>query len=94
MWEQFTITVSGRPVAELGPVAKRRRVGAPALENVVQTPAPTTLAAELERFPGHSATRSSDRVLFDTSVQIATVDVDVRNWAGGRLVSPVAGTES
>jgi prevent-host-death family protein len=49
--EQFTITVSGRPVAELGPVAKRRWVGVAALKNVVQTPAPTTLADDLERFP-------------------------------------------
>ena len=49
--EQFTITVSGRPVAELGPVAKRRWVGPAALKNVVRTPAPTTLADDLERFP-------------------------------------------
>jgi prevent-host-death family protein len=49
--EQFTITVSGRPVAELGPVEKRRWVGAAALKNVVQTPAPTTLDDDLERFP-------------------------------------------
>jgi prevent-host-death family protein len=49
--EQFTITVSGRPVAELGPVAKRRWVGPAALKGVVQTPAPKTLADDLERFP-------------------------------------------
>jgi prevent-host-death family protein len=49
--EQFTITVSGRPVAELGPLAKRRWVGAAALNSVVQTPAPKTLADDLERFP-------------------------------------------
>jgi prevent-host-death family protein len=50
--ERFTITVSGRPVAELGPVAKRRWVSAAALKGVVQTPAPKTLAEDLERFPG------------------------------------------
>ncbi len=49
--EQFTITVSGRPVAELGPLAKRRWVGPAALQSVVQTPAPKTLARDLERFP-------------------------------------------
>ena len=49
--EQFTITVSGRPVAELGPVAKRRWVSTAALKSVAQTPAPKTLAEDLERFP-------------------------------------------
>jgi prevent-host-death family protein len=49
--ERFTITVSGRPVAELGPVAKRRWVSAAALKGVVQTPAPETLGEDLERFP-------------------------------------------
>jgi prevent-host-death family protein len=49
--EQFTITVSGRPVAELGPVAKRRWVSTAALKSVVQTPAPETLSKDLERFP-------------------------------------------
>jgi prevent-host-death family protein len=49
--EQFTITVSGRPVAELGPVAKRRWVSTAALKGVARTPAPKTLAEDLERFP-------------------------------------------
>jgi prevent-host-death family protein len=49
--EQFTITVSGRPVAELGPIEKRRWVGTGALKNLVQTPAPTALGDDLERFP-------------------------------------------
>ncbi len=49
--EEFTITVAGRPVAHLGPAAKRRWVGAPALKGVFRTPAPQTLAADLERFP-------------------------------------------
>ncbi|HWH09632.1 MAG TPA: type II toxin-antitoxin system prevent-host-death family antitoxin [Solirubrobacteraceae bacterium] len=49
--EQFTITVAGRPVAELGPTAKRRWVSVPALAKVVATPAPRTLADDLTRFP-------------------------------------------
>ncbi len=49
--EQFTITVSGRPVAELGPVAKRRWVSTAAVKGVARTPAPETLPKDLERFP-------------------------------------------
>jgi prevent-host-death family protein len=49
--EEFTITVSGRPVALLGPAAKRRWVSGAALRNVFATPAPQTLADDLERFP-------------------------------------------
>ncbi len=49
--EEFTITVAGRPVAQLGPAAKRRWVGSPALKGVFQTPAPETLAEDLERLP-------------------------------------------
>jgi prevent-host-death family protein len=49
--EQFTITVSGRPVAELGPAAKRTWVTGPALDAVFATPAPTGLGEDLDRFP-------------------------------------------
>lgn len=49
--EQFVITVSGRPVAELGPAARRSWVGGPALAAVFETPAPQTALADLERFP-------------------------------------------
>lgn len=49
--EQFTITVSGRPVAELGPAARRSWVSGPALATVFDTPAPRTLADDLRRFP-------------------------------------------
>jgi prevent-host-death family protein len=49
--EEFTITVSGRPVARLGPAAKRRWVSGPALRKVFETPAPQTLAEDLERLP-------------------------------------------
>jgi prevent-host-death family protein len=49
--EEFTITVAGRPVAQLGPAAKRRWVGGPALKAVFGTPAPLTLTEDLERLP-------------------------------------------
>jgi len=49
--EQFVITVSGRPVAELGPTARRTWVSGPALEAVFDTPAPRTLPDDLARFP-------------------------------------------
>jgi prevent-host-death family protein len=49
--EEFTITVAGRPVAQLGPAAKRRWVSGPALKSVFETPAPETLAEDLKRLP-------------------------------------------
>jgi prevent-host-death family protein len=49
--EELTITVSGRPVAQLGPAAKRRWVSGPGLSDVFRTPAPRTLGADLEQFP-------------------------------------------
>ena len=49
--EEFTITVSGRPVAQLGPAAKRRWVNTPGLRDIFRTPAPETLAEDLERLP-------------------------------------------
>ncbi len=49
--EEFTITVAGRPVAHLGPTAKRRWVGGPALKGVFETFPPDTLAQDLERIP-------------------------------------------
>lgn len=49
--ERFTITVAGRPVAELGPAAKRRWAGPRALKAVFATPAPQTLSEDLERIP-------------------------------------------
>jgi prevent-host-death family protein len=48
--EHFTVTVSGRPVAHLGPARARQWVGAPAMAGVWRTPAPETL--ELGSFPG------------------------------------------
>jgi prevent-host-death family protein len=49
--EEFTITVAGRPVAQLGPAQRRRWVSGPALARVWQMPAPQTLADDLEQFP-------------------------------------------
>lgn len=49
--EEFTITVAGRPVAELGPTAKRRWVGQAELKRVYETPPPGTLAEDLEQLP-------------------------------------------
>jgi prevent-host-death family protein len=53
--EEFTITVAGRPVAHLGPARRRQWVSGPELSKVWATPAPETLADDLERFPGELA---------------------------------------
>ena len=53
--EEFTITVAGRPVAQLGPTRRRRWVNGPDLARIWETPAPRTLDEELERFPGELA---------------------------------------
>ena len=53
--EEFTITVAGRPVAQLGPAQRRRWVGGRDLLRVWDTPAPETLADDLERFPAELA---------------------------------------
>jgi prevent-host-death family protein len=57
--EEFTITVSGRPVARLGPAAKRRWVSGAALKSVFESPAPDTLADDLERLPAELADPSA-----------------------------------
>jgi prevent-host-death family protein len=49
--ERFTITVSGRPVAELGPTSRRSWVSGPGLKSVFDTPPPRTLSEDLHRFP-------------------------------------------
>ncbi|WP_375481537.1 type II toxin-antitoxin system Phd/YefM family antitoxin [uncultured Mycobacterium sp.] len=48
--EEITITVAGRPVAQLGPATQRQWIGGPALSAVWRTPAPKTLGADIERF--------------------------------------------
>jgi prevent-host-death family protein len=50
--EEITITVAGRPVAQLGPTARRRWVGGEQLAQIWKTPAPQGMEADLERFPG------------------------------------------
>ncbi len=50
--EEFTITVAGRPAAQLGPATRRRWVEGPRLRAIWATPTPATLAEDLERFPG------------------------------------------
>ena len=50
--EQFTITVSGRPVAELGPVRARRWVSSAALADLWATPPDPTLEGDLKVFGG------------------------------------------
>ena len=49
--ERFTITVAGRPVAELGPTTRRSWISGPALKTVFDTPPPRTLGEDLELFP-------------------------------------------
>jgi prevent-host-death family protein len=45
--ERLTITVAGRPVAELGPTQRRIWRSGPMLERVWQTPAPRGLEEDL-----------------------------------------------
>jgi prevent-host-death family protein len=48
--ERMTVTVSGRPVAELGPIRARTWVPASELADLWTLPVDTDLAADLERF--------------------------------------------
>jgi prevent-host-death family protein len=50
--EQITITVSGRPVAQLGPVRGREWVDTAELSDLWDLPADRHLAGDLERFAG------------------------------------------
>jgi prevent-host-death family protein len=47
--EEITITVAGRPVAQLGPAERRGWVSGVALQAIWNTPAPRALGADLER---------------------------------------------
>jgi len=49
--EEFTVSVSGRPVARLGPTTRRQWVRGPELQRVWRTPAPETAAGDLPPFP-------------------------------------------
>ncbi len=48
--EQLTITVSGRPVAQLGPIRSRQWVDTGELRALWELPADETLERDLERF--------------------------------------------
>ncbi|OBG03809.1 type II toxin-antitoxin system Phd/YefM family antitoxin [Mycolicibacter sinensis] len=48
--EEITITVAGRPVAQLGPTTPRRWVSGQPLRSIWVTPAPITLDTDLEQF--------------------------------------------
>jgi prevent-host-death family protein len=50
--EEFTVTVAGRPVARLGPAARRQWVGGAELQRVWNTPGPQSLREDLARFGG------------------------------------------
>jgi prevent-host-death family protein len=50
--EEITITVAGRPVAQLGPAARRRWVAGPHLAQVWETAPPRGMETDLEGFPG------------------------------------------
>lgn len=53
--EIITVTVAGRPVAELGPVHRRRWVSGPALAGVWHEESPRGLTADLERLRANVA---------------------------------------
>ena len=53
--EEFTITVAGRPVAQLGPTRRRQWVSGPELAKIWHTPTPETLAEDLHQLPGELA---------------------------------------
>jgi prevent-host-death family protein len=48
--EKFTITVSGRPVAELGPVRRRAWVDSAVIEELAKLPVDENLADDLKEF--------------------------------------------
>ena len=50
--EQLTITVAGRPVAELGPTRRAQWVSGDALRRVWATESPRSAEADLAKFPG------------------------------------------
>jgi prevent-host-death family protein len=50
--EEITITVSGRPVAQLGPLRKRQWVKGAELAALADLPADPTLMEDIEKFEG------------------------------------------
>jgi prevent-host-death family protein len=53
--ETLTVTVAGRPVAELSPAARRRWISGAPLARVWGGPAPRSLADDLARLPADLA---------------------------------------
>ncbi len=49
--ETLTVTVSGRPVAELSPAHRRRWVSAAEVNKIWRGPTPRDLEQDLEQFP-------------------------------------------
>ena len=50
--ERFTITVAGRPVANLGPASRRQWISTNDLDDLWRLPADPSLARDLEAFTG------------------------------------------
>jgi prevent-host-death family protein len=50
--EEITITVAGRPVAQLGPAGRRQWVSGSALRAIWDTPALRTFPASVDLLPG------------------------------------------
>ena len=50
--EEITVTVSGRPVAQLGPLRTRQWVDDAILAELAELPADSTLLEDIERFGG------------------------------------------
>jgi prevent-host-death family protein len=50
--EEFTVTVAGRPVAQLGPLPRQRWVRLGDLDDLWGLPSDPTLMADLETFAG------------------------------------------
>jgi prevent-host-death family protein len=50
--EEFTVTVAGRPVAQLGPLPRQRWVRLGDLDELWELPRDPTLKADLETFTG------------------------------------------
>jgi prevent-host-death family protein len=59
--EEITITVSGRPVAQLGPARTRRWVKGSDLSDLAALPTDPTLVDDIARFGGDLADPWTDR---------------------------------
>lgn len=48
--ERLTVTVAGRPVAELAPLRRHRWISGPALDEIWHSPSPHALEQDLSQF--------------------------------------------